>query len=120
MAMVPGAKGSAVRARLAADNSPKCARAVARSALASMETVPVGGRAGAAAARCASWRSVAQSPRSNKATRRSSSWLGTWGWPGDRYKSMRETRKNSFQPRDSAWGVARSLIIASPWRSATR
>ena len=123
---VPGARGSAVRARLAADSSPKCASAEARSARAcsgSRWASPLLLPDGAADAPAASASSCAQRPWRKDSARRSSSAGCTRDSPGARYRSMCGASRNSFQPRSISVGepcVASSRPVHSVMRKAPR
>ena len=118
---VPGARGSAVRARAAAESSPRWTRDVARLArAASLVVSPRRAFGAGAAAAAASCNSAPQLPALKQAQRRSSSSGGSRVSPGARKNSIRGARQNSFHPRASSPSHAGCLASRRPARSAVR
>ena len=117
VAGVPGARGSAVRARAAADSSPRCARAAARSARVWVLGRRGGGRGALwAVVGWASSSSACHCPGWNCAARRSSSSAGMWVVPGARWRSMRGSKKKSFHARTRSSRVEGAARSSKAWR----
>ena len=117
VAGVPGARGSAVRARAAADSSPRCARAAARSARVWVLGRRGGGRGALwAVVGWASSSSACHCPAWNCAARRSSSSAGMWVVPGARWRSMRGSKKKSFHARTRSSRVDGAARSSKAWR----
>ena len=121
VAGVPGARGSAVRARAADESSPRCARAAARSARASRSGRVGGGAGVGAVGRDAVARSSPHCPAMKAAARWSRAAGHSCEVPGGRWSSIRGSRKNSFQPRSWHAGVTGVVIcsraVRYPWAS---
>lgn len=103
---VPGAVGSAVRAWLAADSSPRWASAVALAARAALVSWRLGAVGALAIAQDSASR-VPHAPAWYKAARRSSSSGGIRVWPGSRRNGIRDAKRNSNHPRVSSARVLR-------------
>ena len=126
---VAGASRGAVRAFAAAEISPRCASAEARSAprrMSASEPASGGARFGSRAGRTC-WAAFALSrsscvhwPSQNKRSRRLISSGGTWVVPGARNNSMRGARRKSFHPSHSRSVPSPSRIASSDTRIAFR